>query len=68
MTNDIQNGAPVPPDSISMRIESSKTGTHGVKLLVVLADRTGRRQSAGPDGSAHFPDLRSRGAREFDFI
>ena len=36
MTNDIQNGGPVPLDSVSKRIEPSMTGTHGVKVLVIL--------------------------------
>ena len=68
MTNDIQNGRPLQLNSISMCIESSKTDAHVVKALVVLADLAGSRQSAGPDGRAHLPDLQSRGTREFDFF
>ena len=53
------DSGPIPSDSISMRLVSSKTGTHGVKLLVVLANLAASRQLAEPDGSARLLELRS---------
>ncbi len=61
-------GERFPPDSINMSIESSKTGAYAVKTLVARTDLAGSRQSTGLVDSVYFPDLRSRGVCEFDFL
>ena len=68
MTNDIQNERPISPDRISMRIESSKTGIHGVKLRVMPKEVAGSRRSAGPEDSIRLPNLRTHGVRASDFF